>query len=370
ACRPAASSRSSAATLAGATARLRGDIGCASRSKMPRPRSSPWERSCPRRSPPGKSFARTFRALAFLPSPHPTSSTAAGPPRKQRDGAVSASRATPSNCSCACRAMRASSPWPTPRPRRCHGSAECSASASLLWGSRSSARPETSPISTPAIGSMATRSPKPSRRFSLAHDSIVAVELPIDERNQSVDPLLHPFDHTKVELVMFCKAWQFVDRSPAFCPCTRDCLCPRGGDGGHILAIAINALDRDSFRRGQQPCGPAFESILPGPIESRQGKVGERLIMLGQHAPQRHRPDEAHPAGILQFQVRDVVDRRERSPTDRCKRAGHVPWIANQRGGIRGEPIEQRDSFEPPIDHGGKSICLVAFHLQILFQSD
>ena len=45
---------------------LRAATGCASPARAPRPRSSPWARSCPRRWPPGKSCARTFPGLGLL----------------------------------------------------------------------------------------------------------------------------------------------------------------------------------------------------------------------------------------------------------------------------------------------------------------
>ena len=53
---------------------------------MPKRRSSRWARSCPKRSPPGRSSAPTSPASACSASPRPTCSTAAGPRRRPRAG--------------------------------------------------------------------------------------------------------------------------------------------------------------------------------------------------------------------------------------------------------------------------------------------
>ena len=66
--------------------------------RMPKRRSSPWARSCPKRSPRGRNCARTCPASACSRSPRPTCSIAAGRRRKPRAGRASTSRATSSNC--------------------------------------------------------------------------------------------------------------------------------------------------------------------------------------------------------------------------------------------------------------------------------
>ena len=75
-------------------------------ARTPKRRSSPWARSCPKRSPRGRNCATTSPASACSPSPRPTCSTAAGPPRRQRAGQANASRATSNSC-CPARSRRA-----------------------------------------------------------------------------------------------------------------------------------------------------------------------------------------------------------------------------------------------------------------------
>ena len=109
----------------------------------------------------GGTVAPTSPASACSPSPRPTCSTAAGP--RRRPARWQGDRAPSHVETPACPGSRpapASSPSPTPRRPRCPGSAACSASASRRWASTASARPATSPTSTPPTASTAPRSPK------------------------------------------------------------------------------------------------------------------------------------------------------------------------------------------------------------------
>ena len=101
------------------------------------------------------------RPRACSPSPRPTCSTAAGPPRRRRAGAANAAQPYRATAVAPRPRTPVSSPSPTRRRPRCPGSAACSASASRRSASRSSARPAASPISMPPTGSTAMRLPRP-----------------------------------------------------------------------------------------------------------------------------------------------------------------------------------------------------------------
>ena len=96
--RPAASPGRAQRRSAGAKARSPADIGCANRAKMPKPRSSPWARSCPKRSQHGKSWRKSARlGLLAVTSPdllHRGWTAAQAARWRRRRG-----RATSSSCS-------------------------------------------------------------------------------------------------------------------------------------------------------------------------------------------------------------------------------------------------------------------------------